>query len=86
MCVEMPPKYLAEMICDRIAASKVYKGKDYSNDCPLQYFLSRKDKAQMNAQTAEKLEYFLTLLAEKGEKAMFTELKKFLKENKRKKK
>ena len=40
----------------------------------------------MNAQTAEKLEYFLTLLAEKGEKAMFTELKKFLKENKRKKK
>lgn len=86
VCVEMPPKYLAEMICDRIAASKVYKGKEYTDSCPLQYFLSRKDKAQMNAQTAEKLEYFLTLLAEKGEKAMFTELKKFLKENKRKKK
>ena len=28
--VVMPAKYFAEMVCDRIAASKIYKGKNYS--------------------------------------------------------
>ena len=83
VCVEMPPKYLAEMICDRIAASKVYKGKDYNDGCPLQYFLDRKENAQINEKTAERLEYFLTLLAQQGEKAMFAQLKSYVKENKR---
>ena len=27
--VEMPKKYVAEMFCDRLAASKVYRGKDF---------------------------------------------------------
>ena len=71
VCVEMPAKYLAEMVCDRIAASKVYKGKDYKDNCPLEYFLSRKDKAVMHHKTSEKLEYFLTVLDEKGEKEIF---------------
>lgn len=86
VCVEMPPKYFAEMVCDRIAASKVYKGKDYTDSCPLEYFLNRKDKAVMHSETVEILEYFLTLLAEKGEKIMFSELKKYVKDDKRKNK
>lgn len=83
VCVEMPPKYFAEMICDRVAASKVYKGKDYTDSSPLEYFLSRKDNVSMHKNTAEKLEYFLTLLAEQGEKAMFSELKSFVKDSKK---
>lgn len=86
VCVEMPPKYFAEMVCDRIAASKVYKGKDYNDRCPLEYFAARKDKAVMNKKTSERLEYFLTLLAEKGEKVMFKELKTFVKQSKKKNK
>ena len=86
VCVEMPPKYFAEMVCDRIAASKVYKGKDYNDGCPLEYFAARKDKAVMNEKTSERLEYFLTLLAEKGEKVMFKELKSFVKQSKKTKK
>ena len=27
----MPVRYVAEMICDRIAACEVYKGKDYTS-------------------------------------------------------
>lgn len=84
--VKMPPKYFAEMICDRVAASKIYKGKSYTDSSPLEYFLSRKDKAAMNEETARDLEYFLTLLSEKGEKAMFSELKAFLKKAKENKK
>ena len=86
VCVEMPPKYLAETVCDRIAASKVYKGKDYINSSPLEYYLSRKDKVTMHPATAEKLEYFLTLLAERGEKETFKQLKSFVKESKKKNK
>lgn len=84
VCVEMPPEYLAEMICDRIAASKIYKGKDYTDSSPLEYYLSRKDAVAMHPATAERLEYFLTLLAEKGEKTAFAELKNFVKEKKKK--
>ncbi|MDE7076687.1 MAG: catalase, partial [Clostridia bacterium] len=86
VCVEMPPRYFAEMVCDRIAASKVYKGKEYTDSSPLEYFLSRKGKAAMNEKTSERLEYFLTLLAEKGETVMFAELKKFVKDSKKKNK
>ncbi len=81
--VEMPAKYFAEMVCDRIAASKVYNGKNYTDRCPLEYFLKRKDMIVMHHKTAENLQYFLTLLAEKGEKVMFKELKAFVNVNKK---
>ena len=80
--VEMPPKYFAEMICDRIAASKIYKGKEYNNGCPLEYFLFRKDIITMHPKTAEKLEYFLTMLKDEGEDKTLKELKKYVKDNK----
>lgn len=84
IAVDMPAKYFAEMVCDRIAASKIYKGKEYTDDAPLQYYLSRKGCAFMNPKTAERLEYYLRLLSEKGEKIMFSELKKYVKDNKTK--
>ena len=34
----MPVRYVAEMICDRIAACEVYKGKDYTSAAPLEYY------------------------------------------------
>ncbi len=83
--VDMPPKYFAEMICDRVAASKVYKGKEYTDRSPLEYFEGRKESLFMHPDTSARLEYFLRLLAEKGEKAMFAELKKYVKDNKKSK-
>ncbi|MGN0807909.1 MAG: DUF5662 family protein [Candidatus Coproplasma sp.] len=82
--VDMPPKYFAEMICDRVAASKVYKGKDYTDSCPLEYYKGRKDSVFMHPETSERLEYYLQLLADKGEKAMFAELKQYVKNSKKK--
>ena len=80
--VQMPAKYLAEMVCDRVGASKVYKGKNYTQSSPLEYYTTRKDMHFMHPETARQLEYFLTVLAEKGEKQMFSELKAFVKQNK----
>lgn len=83
ICVEMPPKYLAEMICDRIAASKIYLKDKYTPSSPLEYFEKRTDKEGMNVKTQEKLRYFLTMLAEKGEKETFKSIKQFLKQSKK---
>jgi hypothetical protein len=80
--VEMPPKYLAEMICDRVAACKIYLKDSYTDSSALDYFEKRTDKSGMNENTAEKLRYFLTVLSESGEKSMFAELKQYVKQSK----
>ena len=36
--VKMPAKYVAEMVMDRIAASKVYKKEAYTDATPLEYY------------------------------------------------
>lgn len=36
--VEMPVKYVIEMFCDRVAASKIYNGKNYTDGAPFTYF------------------------------------------------
>ena len=81
--VEMPAKYLAEMVCDRIAASKVYLKDKYTDASPLEYFEKSTDKEGMNENTCRNLRYFLTLLKEKGEDYTLKELKHFVKESKK---
>jgi hypothetical protein len=81
--VEMPPRYFAEMVCDRVAACKIYLKDKYKQTSSLEYFETKTDKSGMNEKTAERLKYFLTILAEQGEKQMFLELKNFLKQSKK---
>lgn len=69
--VPMPKKYIAEMVMDRIAASKVYMGKNYTDASPLQYYYKGTDKAPIHEETREVLVAILTMLAEKGEKETF---------------
>lgn len=69
--VPMPSRYLAEMVMDRIAASKVYRGEEYTDADPLQYFLGGKGKVPIHKQTEDILEKILRMLAEKGEKETF---------------
>ena len=65
--VEMPDKYLAEMVMDRIAASKVYKGKEYKDSDSLEYFLSGIEAVPMHPNTKKKLYRYLNILAKYGE-------------------
>lgn len=83
--VEMPAKYFAEMICDRIAAGKIYGGKGYTDDSPLIYFEKSTDKDGMNEKTCQDLRYFLTVLKDRGEDEMFKQLKQFVKNSKKRK-
>ena len=76
--VPMPDKYIAEMIMDRMAASKVYRGAEYVDSDPLNYLLKGKDVIPIHPETLEKLEKMLRILAEQGEKALYVSVKKEL--------
>lgn len=69
--VPMPDRYIAEMIMDRIAASKVYMGEKYTDRSPLDYYYQGTDKAPIHPETKAKLLYVLELLAEQGEEKTF---------------
>ena len=70
--VPMPLRYMTEMFCDRVAACKIYRGNDYTDAAALEYFLRGNARAKMHEETADKLEEWLRMLAEKGEKETFT--------------
>lgn len=74
--VEMPNKYVGEMFCDRLAASKNYNRKNYDRSIPLNYFLREKDKIIMHPDTRKKIEFLLRMYQDEGEKVVFNYLKK----------
>ncbi|MDE5737048.1 MAG: catalase [Oscillospiraceae bacterium] len=76
--VKMPLRYVAEMFCDRVAASKIYNGKHYKNSDPLRYFLRGKPKRKIHPETAKFLEILLKMLALKGEDFTFAWLRWYL--------
>ncbi|MCQ2426421.1 MAG: DUF5662 family protein [Lachnospiraceae bacterium] len=77
--VRMPEKYVVEMFCDRVAASKTYKGKDYRDGDPLAYFMRAKPRRQIHPESSDLLEKLLTTLAEEGEDAAFKLAKRIVK-------
>lgn len=66
----IPFKYMLEMICDRIAASKTYYKKDYKNSTPYEYFVSHKDTYELNPKLKDFLEEVFYDLGKKGEKVL----------------
>lgn len=67
----MPVKYVAEMFCDRIAASKTYRGDAYDQGYPWEYYQKSKDHYLLHPETRQLLEKMLLLLRDEGEKAAF---------------
>ena len=66
--MQMPRKYVAEMIFDRVSASRVYKGDAYTDRSPLEYFLAAKERSwYIHPVTLQQMEFLLTMWAERGE-------------------
>lgn len=76
--VPMPDRYIAEMIMDRIAACKVYKGKAYTDAAPYEYYLKGAGKLYIHEKTGQVLERMLKMLAEEGEEKTFRCIKEEL--------
>ena len=99
--VKMPVNYLAEMVMDRIAASKdffclpwllpeqnmyriaaskIYQGKNYTDAAPYTYFSRNKEYIVMHPETKACLDKILLMLKEKGERKTFAYIRKLLKD------
>lgn len=74
--VPMPDKYIKEMFCDRVAASKTYNKKNYTQNSPLLYLTNSSAKEKMNENTYKKILFLLKMLSEKGEKDTLNFIKK----------
>ena len=79
--VEMPLRYVKEMFADRIAATKIYKKKDYKPEDVMAYYISRESQLKMHPTTSKTLECFMKMLIEKGEKETFKYVRKFTEED-----
>lgn len=68
---EMPVKYVVEMFCDRMAASKTYRGDAYRNSDPYDYYAHARDHYLMHPRTRALLETMLERLRDQGEAETF---------------
>lgn len=74
--VQMPRKYIVEMFCDRVAASKVYNGENYKDSDSLKYYLRSKGTRMIDPKTGREIEKLLTMLAKKGEDKTFSYIRR----------
>ena len=74
--VRMPKVFVIEMFCDRVAASKIYNGKNYTDSSPLEYFMKAKGVRFIHQETSDEIEFLLRMLEEKGEKETFRYIRK----------
>ena len=79
VAVKMPVNYLAEMVMDRIAASRTYRGRAYTDGDPYAYFSRSKDVLTMHPETKRELDKVLRMLEKKGEPYTFRYLRYLLK-------
>ena len=59
------------MVCDRIAASKNYKGDAYTDATAWEYYEHSKDHYILHPETRRELETCLQVLRDQGEDACF---------------
>lgn len=75
--VDMPRRYLVEMVMDRRAACMTYQGKNYHPGSELEYLEKSRERLLMHPETLRRLEYLLTMLRDRGEDETF----RYIKEN-----
>ena len=74
--MRMPVNYVVEMFCDRVAASKIYRGDDYTDADPYEYFLNSVSHYLIHPDTELLLRRMLLCLKKHGEKKTFAYIRK----------
>lgn len=62
----IPYPYVAEMLCDKLAAGLIYKGKEWTKEYELDYWLNERDKTLVNDQVEALITEFLTQVSKDG--------------------
>ena len=76
--MEMPLRYVLEMFCDRIAASRTYRKQAYRDSDPWDYYLHSRDHYLIHPKTQALLEQLLQLLRDRGEAETFAYIRREL--------
>lgn len=74
----MPYKFAVECVCDKLAATKTYAGRDYSQDLPLLHWQRYGCRVNGNPRTMEFIEAVFRDVCEHGEKFVLN--KKYMKQ------
>jgi hypothetical protein len=82
VAAKMPLNYLVEMFFDRVAAAKIYGGKNYQDSNALEYYLKGADSRLLNPQNKRQLEYLLKMFAKQGEDYTIRQVRKLLRRKK----
>ena len=78
--VQMPKKYIVEMVCDRIAACKTYQKEAFTQASPYEYYEKMHDHYLIHPETDQHLKNLLKMYMDIGEeKTMEYIRKEFLK-------
>ena len=76
--MKMPKKYVAEMVIDRISASKNYLKDKYTDRSALEYYMNGRKMMLIDEETDFLARYLLTMLAQKGEDYLLDYMKRIL--------
>ena len=62
----IPYQYVAEMLCDKLAAGLIYKGKEWTKGYELEYWVNERDKTLVNDQVENLITDFFTQVSQVG--------------------
>lgn len=73
--MKIPVKYVAEMVCDRLAASRIYRGAAYQDGDAWAYYEKSRRHYLLHPETRALLESLLLMLRDEGEDATLNYIK-----------
>lgn len=62
----IPYKYVAELICDNLAAGKTYNGKNWTQNTQYEYWLKKQEKIKINKNSNKMILEVLKQVGKKG--------------------
>ncbi|MCI8641287.1 MAG: catalase [Clostridia bacterium] len=68
----IPYPYIAEMLCDKLAAGIIYEGKKWTKEFELEYWLNERKNIMVNNQIKELITDFPTQVSKEGIKKVLT--------------
>ena len=80
VCLRIPSRFVAEMVCDRIAACQTYQKEKYTDASALNYYLQGTDRHYLHPETAAQLESYLTWVRDEGIDRAFARIREDLRQ------
>ena len=81
--MQMPTRYVVEMVIDRISASKNYQKDQYRDDSALKYYEQGRKHYLIHPKSEKMLHFLLQMVADKGEDETYAYIRRYILKNDR---